>query len=317
MRYSEHLRRMLNGDQRSLARLMSVVENELPESAAILNEIEQHLGNAKVIGITGSPGVGKSTLVSALIADLRARGSTVGVIAIDPSSSISGGSILGDRIRMTDHSSDAGVFIRSASARGHVGGLSASTAAVVDLLDAFGKDVVIVETVGAGQSEIDIAELSDCRVVVLAPGMGDEIQAMKAGILEIADVLVINKADLPDASKLRSELSAMLKLRSTDVGYAEVVETVSTENTRIAELNEIVGRVCEHTRSRSRGQRKYNRTRRVVANTISRFVRDQILNSDSTRLRETLEELQRGDSSLESSVARIVNECYSLEKHPN
>jgi LAO/AO transport system ATPase len=189
-----------------------------------------------VIGVTGPPGGGKSTLVAALLGALRARGRTVAVVAIDPSSPITGGAVLGDRVRMGMHQSDPGVFIRSMASRGHLGGLARSAAGVVDVLDAAGFHSVIVETVGAGQSEVEITRIADTRLVVCPPGLGDDIQAIKAGILEIADAFVVSKADLPDAQRTERELLAMLKLRRGDTPRPPVLRTVATDGTGLDEL---------------------------------------------------------------------------------
>ncbi len=198
--------RLFEGDRAALARAITAVENDTDEAAVVLRAAHGRTGRALVVGITGAPGAGKSTLVSAVIRDLRARSRTVGVLAVDPSSPFTGGALLGDRVRMLDHAGDPDVFVRSVASRGHLGGLSRNTARLVDVMDAGGKDVVLVETVGVGQSEIEIAGLADIRVVVWAPGAGDEVQAAKAGILEIADVLVVNKSDLPQAVQTEAAL---------------------------------------------------------------------------------------------------------------
>lgn len=200
------------GNRRALARLLSQVENQTDEAQASLAALYPHTGNAWVIGITGAPGTGKSSLVSALTRHYRAQGLTVGVIAVDPTSPFSGGAILGDRIRMRDHSGDKGVFIRSMATRGSLGGLSRATRDMVRVLDAAGFDRILVETVGAGQSEVDIVRTAHTTIVVEAPGLGDDVQAIKAGILEIADVLVVNKADRPGADSSIRALKAMLEL---------------------------------------------------------------------------------------------------------
>lgn len=202
----------LAGNRRALARLITHIENRTPDASDALAQLFPHTGRAYLVGITGAPGTGKSTLVNALAKTLRARGHTVGIVAVDPSSPFSGGAVLGDRIRMTDLAGDKGVFIRSMANRGSLGGLSATTGDVVRALDAAGFDDVLIETVGAGQSEVDIARTAHTTVVVDAPGMGDDVQAIKAGILEIADILVVNKADRPGAQNTVRALRAALDL---------------------------------------------------------------------------------------------------------
>lgn len=199
------------GEVRAVARLVSLVEDESPLLREVMAALAPHAGRAQVVGVTGSPGVGKSTTTSALVRELRASDRRVGVLAVDPSSPFSGGALLGDRVRMGDHAADDGVYIRSMAARGHLGGLAWSTPQAIRVLDASGYDVVVVETVGVGQSEVDIAAQADTTLVLLAPGMGDGIQAAKAGILEIGDVYVVNKADRDGADQVRRDLRAMLR----------------------------------------------------------------------------------------------------------
>jgi LAO/AO transport system kinase len=213
-RTKEVVDRILAGEVRTAARLMRDLDDGRPEAREILKEIYRHSGRAHIIGITGSPGVGKSTLTDRLIQYLRQHGKTVGVVAVDPTSPFSGGAILGDRIRMQRHALDEGVFIRSLATRGHFGGLTASARAVITVLDAMGKDYVLVETVGVGQDEVEIAATAYTTLVVTVPGMGDDIQAIKAGILEVADILVINKADREGASRTYQELLQMLELQT-------------------------------------------------------------------------------------------------------
>jgi LAO/AO transport system kinase len=205
--------RVLQGEVRAGARLMRDLDDRLPEAEAALRALWPHTGRAWVVGITGSPGAGKSTLTDRLIAHHRKAGRSVGVVAVDPTSPFTGGAILGDRIRMQDHATDPGVFIRSLGTRGHLGGLSRSTADLVAVLDAMGKDVVLVETVGVGQDEIEIAEFAHTVIVVAVPGMGDDVQAIKAGVLEIADVFAVNKADREGADRTVRDLQGMLELR--------------------------------------------------------------------------------------------------------
>src|SRR5436305_3960637 len=209
---NEQSRKIREGDARALARLATGIENRDPQALETLRELARFAGHAHIVGITGPPGAGKSTLVDALALELRKRGKTIAILAVDPSSRATGGAILGDRIRMQQHHADPGIFIRSMATRGVVGGMARATADLASLMDAAGKDYVIVETVGVGQDEIEIASLAQVTVVVLVPGMGDDVQAIKAGIMEIADIFVINKADQPGADRLEHELRAMLSL---------------------------------------------------------------------------------------------------------
>ena len=215
------------GDRRAVARAISRIEQGGADAPALRAALAPHLGRAHVIGITGAPGAGKSTLVHALLGELLARGQRIAVVAVDPSSPISGGAVLGDRVRMGEHGAHADVFIRSVASRGHLGGLSPTTSAIVDVLDAAGFDTVIVETVGAGQSEVEIMSVADTRLVVCPPGLGDEVQAIKAGILEIADVLVVTKADLPGADATSRDLREMLQLRTRPAAGAWKVPVLS------------------------------------------------------------------------------------------
>ena len=238
-RTQEVVDRILVGEVRAAARLMRELDDGRPEAREILKEIYRHSGRAHIIGITGSPGVGKSTLTDRIIQYLRQEGKTVGVVAVDPTSPFSGGAILGDRIRMQRHALDEGVFIRSLATRGHFGGLTASARAVITVFDAMGKDYVLVETVGVGQDEVEIAATAYTTLVVTVPGMGDDIQAIKAGILEVADILVINKADREGASRTYQELTQMLELqahRKASAWKAPVLMTQAKDNEGISEL---------------------------------------------------------------------------------
>ncbi|MFH0751097.1 MAG: methylmalonyl Co-A mutase-associated GTPase MeaB [Chloroflexota bacterium] len=200
----------LKGDHRALARLLTAVENRTPAAESALRRLHPEAGRAHLVGITGAPGAGKSTLVAALIGEIRTSGRTVAVIAVDPSSPITGGALLGDRVRMQSYASDDGVFIRSMASRGHAGGLAASSVAAATVLDAAGFDLILLETVGTGQSEVEVAAAADTTVVLEAPEMGDEVQAIKAGLLEVADIVVVNKGDRPGAQRTAAELRAML-----------------------------------------------------------------------------------------------------------
>jgi LAO/AO transport system kinase len=218
---------LLAGNKRAAARLISLVENEESQKRDLLREIYPHTGKAFIVGITGAPGAGKSSLVDRLLQQVRADGLTAGIIAVDPTSPFSGGAILGDRIRMQDHALDSGVFIRSMGTRGSLGGLSRATREAIQVLDAFGKDLIIVETVGVGQSEVDIVKTADSTVVVLTPAGGDSVQTIKAGIMEIADIFVINKADLPGAERTETEISMMLDMGDEKAWRPPIVPTVS------------------------------------------------------------------------------------------
>ena len=230
------------GDARAVARLISLVEDASPLLREVMAGLAPYTGNAQIVGITGSPGVGKSTSTSALVTALRASGKRVGVLAVDPSSPFSGGALLGDRIRMQEHATDPDVYIRSMASRGHLGGLSWSTPQALRVLDAAGCDVVLVETVGVGQSEVEIAGLADTTLVLLAPGMGDGIQAAKAGILEIGDVYVVNKADRDGAEQVRRDLRNMIALaeRSEDAWRPPIVLTVAQTGQGVDEVVEAI-----------------------------------------------------------------------------
>ncbi|ADB34001.1 LAO/AO transport system ATPase [Kribbella flavida DSM 17836] len=235
---AELVERAREGDSRSVARLISLVEDESPLLREVMAALAPHAGQAHIVGITGSPGVGKSTSTSALVSAYRATGKRVGVLAVDPSSPFSGGALLGDRVRMQDHATDAGVFIRSMASRGHLGGLAWTTPQALRVLDAAGFDVVLVETVGVGQSEVEIAGMADTTLVLLAPGMGDGIQAAKAGILEVGDIYVVNKADRDGAQNVTRDLRAMLALaeREPDDWRPPILKTVASRNEGVDEV---------------------------------------------------------------------------------
>ncbi len=236
---------ILRGEVRAAARLMRDIDDEIPSAREELKALFPHTGRAHIIGITGSPGTGKSTLVDHIIQCLRQRQRTVGVVAVDPTSPFTGGAILGDRVRMQRHSTDEGVFIRSLATRGHLGGLSRSTHDIVDVMDAMGKDVVLVETVGVGQDEVEIVRLAHTNIVVLIPGMGDEIQAIKAGILEVGDIFVVNKADRDGADKTVREIELMLEMNQYGPeDWRPVV--VKTEAIHHRGLEELVDQVERH-----------------------------------------------------------------------
>src|SRR6202011_5043395 len=250
--------RVCAGDVRALSRAITAIENHQPEAEELLRLLFPRTGKAYLRGITGAPGEGKSTLVDRLSAHYRAKQEEVGVIAVDPTSPYSGGAILGDRIRMQGHASDSGMFIRSMATRGFLGGLSRATAEVALLLDASGKKHVLIETVGVGQDEIDIVRLADCVLVMLVPGLGDDIQNMKAGLMEIGDIFVLNKADREGADRLEQQLLAMLSLvMPRDGWHPPVVRTVATENKGVEELAETVAKFRMHFEASGERQRKH------------------------------------------------------------
>ena len=243
---------VLNRSRPALARAITLLENDRPGAAELMAELAPRCGRAHVVGVTGAPGAGKSTLINALIGEFTKRGRSVAVVAVDPSSPISGGSILGDRLRMDEHGSRDDVFIRSVSSRGHLGGLSRNTGRVIDVFDAVGYEVVIVETVGAGQSEVEIRHFADSNIVVCPPGLGDEVQAIKAGIIEIADLLVVNKADLPQAERTVLDLTTATHLRHRADWKVQVLKTVATSGEGVAALVDAIG---EHAAATGIGKR--------------------------------------------------------------
>ena len=244
-----------SGEVRAVSRAITAIENHAPDSEALVKILFPHTGAAYLSGITGAPGTGKSTLVDRLAAHYRKASQKIGVIAVDPTSPYSGGAILGDRIRMQSHAGDAGIFIRSMATRGFLGGLSRATAEVALVLDAAGKKQILIETVGVGQDEIDIVRLADCVVVVLVPGLGDDIQSMKAGLMEIADIFILNKADREGADRLEEQLHAMLSLvMPRDGWHPPVIRTVATENVGIDALAAAIDKFRIHFESS--GQRK-------------------------------------------------------------
>jgi LAO/AO transport system kinase len=251
--------RILAGDIRALARAATAIENRTRQSQTLLKELFPHTGRATIIGITGSPGAGKSTLVNKITESLRQENKSVGIIAVDPTSPYTGGAILGDRIRMLTHHDDPQVFIRSMATRGCLGGLAAATTDMAVLLDAAGRDVILIETVGVGQDEVEIAKLADVTVVVLVPGMGDDVQAIKAGIMEIADVFVINKADQPEPDRLEREIKAIQSLSTRKDGWVPpIVRTVATDGQGIAETLAAVRSFLERADRKDRAVANWN-----------------------------------------------------------
>ncbi len=290
--------RAREGDARSVARLISLVEDASPRLAEVAEALAPHTGNAQIVGLTGSPGVGKSTTTTALVKTLRSRDLRVGVLAVDPSSPFSGGALLGDRVRMQDHATDKDVFIRSMASRGHLGGLSWATPQALRVLDAAGCDVILVETVGVGQAEVDIASSADTTVVLLAPGMGDGIQAAKAGILEIADLFVVNKADRDGADATVRDLRYMLSLggRHSEAGAwrPPILKTVAS---RFEGIDEVVDGIARHRGwMQDKGELQRRRTARASSEIEAIAVRS---------LRERMGDVH-GSAGLSALAERVV-----------
>jgi LAO/AO transport system kinase len=288
--------RARDGDARAVARLISLVEDESPLLREVMAALAPHAGHAQIVGITGAPGVGKSTSTSALVGELRRAGKRVGVLAVDPSSPFSGGALLGDRVRMQEHALDREVYIRSMASRGHLGGLAWTTPQALRVLDAAGCDVILIETVGVGQSEVEVAGLADTTLVLLAPGMGDGIQAAKAGILEIGDLYVVNKADRDGADTLRRELRSMLALADRPEGAwrPPIVKTIAAKGEGLDEVVAEIGRHAEWLRST--GELAARRTRRA---------RDEIEAIAVTALRQRWGDVH-GRSELDELAAAVA-----------
>ena len=268
------VRRIRGGEIRALSRAISTVEDHTPESKELLKALFPYSGNAMLLGLTGSPGAGKSTLVDQVARAYRKQGKTIGVVAVDPTSPFSGGAILGDRIRMQSHHADAGIFIRSMATRGSLGGLASTTADVATVLDASGRDIVMIETVGVGQDEVDIVRLADVTIVVLVPGMGDDVQTIKAGIMEIADIFVINKADRDGAERVEREIRAMQSLATRhDDWTPPIVKTVASDGSGIEELVQAIEKYHSYLEQSDRARRRRIENWRVR---IAEMLRDAL-----------------------------------------
>lgn len=289
------------GNRAALARAITIVENNSPGTGDILQKIGPSLGQAIVIGFTGAPGAGKSTLVGAYIKELRKRNKSVGVIAVDPSSPISGGAVLGDRIRMTDHANDESVFVRSLASRGHLGGMSRSASHVIDVMDAFGKDVIILETVGAGQSEVEVADIAVVKVVVCAPGLGDDVQAIKAGILEIADILVVNKADNPLAERTAKQLEA----RTTGDGSVKipVIKTIAIEGIGVDALADKIETMAQMS---SPAEKNKERPRKLLKTVTLEYLTTFFDDKSDQRFDDLTEKLIDGKITFEQAARSAV-----------
>ena len=310
------IERMLQGDRLALSRLISQVENRTANVLELMARIYPHTGKVATVGITGPPGAGKSTFVDRLIAAYRQAGKKVGVIAVDPSSPFTGGAILGDRIRMVSHAADEGVFIRSLGSRGHLGGLTMSTSEVVKLFDAFGMDVVLIETVGVGQSEFSVMEVADTVVVLLVPESGDTIQTMKAGLLEVADVFVVNKADRDGADKIRTELQLMVHLKGVVDGWeVPVFATVASRSEGIGEVFSAIAQhqTCLHTHPRARRADALKRAlQEIVREELALRVARSFDEDPSPLLLNILPAVESGELDPYSAALRLVSDPGEL-----
>lgn len=310
---SAFLSGILAGNPRMVARAISQVENDTSVGQSILRGIQGNLGRARVLGITGSPGAGKSTLVNELIGELVRRGASVAVVAVDPSSPFSGGAVLGDRVRMERHTLSERVYIRSLASRGNTGGLSRAVFRVVDVLDAAGFDWIIVETVGAGQTEVDVADVADVRVVVCAPGLGDDVQAIKAGILEIADILVVSKCDLPLADKTELDLRFMLSVRQGQAHVPRILRVTAASGAGIPELVNAVELEWGQGARRSR-RGGPERMRRLLQQEAAETVRKRLAACESETLDALCAALARGDIGHEAAVLQAIELVCAAER---
>ena len=302
---------LLSGSKLAISRAITAVENEYDNAVEIMQSLYPHTGKGYIIGITGPPGAGKSTLTDKLTKEYRRRGKTVGIIAVDPSSPFSGGAILGDRIRMNELTMDDGVFIRSMATRGSLGGMSRKTAEVVKILDAAGTDIVIVETVGVGQSEVDIVKTADTTLVVLIPGMGDDIQAIKAGILEIGDVFAINKADREGVERLNLEIEMMLDLdQAENTWRPKIMRTVASQNEGVVEL---VDAIEEHSayliQSGVIQRRRFERTRTEIMAMLDEAIKVYLMKKvEGSKFEKLLAEVNQRKNDPYTAVKAILAE---------
>jgi LAO/AO transport system kinase len=302
-----HLR---SGDPRALARAISTVENRASGWSDLLKELFPHTGKARLIGLTGAPGAGKSTLVDQLARHYRKENRTVGIVAVDPTSPYTGGAILGDRIRMQEHFSDPGIYIRSMATRGSLGGLARATADVTTVLDASGRDVILVETVGVGQDEVEIVRLADITIVILVPGMGDDVQTIKAGIMEIADIFAINKSDRDGAERVEREIRALQSLAVRDDGWTPpIVKTVASEGAGITELAAAISAYEDYLQKENRALKKsaahwQERLVEMLRDRMLEKVREQLGHGKVERLAEEIAKHKRDPYTVVEEIVR-------------
>ncbi len=297
--------RMRAGERNAMARVATELERLSPSVPALLAAMQPHLGHALVVGITGPPGSGKSTLLNALIAHIRGMGRSIGVIAVDPSSPVSGGAILGDRIRMTAALDDDGVFVRSLASRGYLGGLSPAAVRMLDAFDAAGKDLILVETVGTGQSEIDIVDVTDVRIIVSAPGLGDDIQAMKAGLLEIADILVVNKGDREGAELTLQQLTGALSIRSMRT-QVPVLKTTATTGEGVPELYATIRDVNARGADAGPMARRRRRARYLIARAAADIVAHRVKEDSGREIDGLADEVLSGRTSPDAAARKLL-----------
>lgn len=278
--------RLLKGDRRALARMVTLIESEVPLARSYLAELYQHAGHAHIVGVTGSPGAGKSTLVTRLVRELRKREHKVGVVAVDPTSPFTGGAILGDRIRMMELAGDPAVFIRSMASRGNLGGLAASTCDVVRAMDAAGYDPIIIETVGTGQAEVEVMRTAQTVLVVVAPGMGDDIQAIKAGILEIADIFVVSKADKPGADQTVAELAMLLSLDSGRRKAAWRIPLLKTSAFKDQGIAQLADAIAQHHQSLIETGQLASRSQRQVRSEVQTLIVQAVMKALQAEVKE-------------------------------
>ncbi|MFH1351705.1 MAG: methylmalonyl Co-A mutase-associated GTPase MeaB [Pseudomonadota bacterium] len=297
--------KVISGDVRAVARMIRDIDDQIPEVREALKELYPHTGRAYVIGITGAPGVGKSTLVDQMIFHMRKRNKTIGVLAVDPTSPFSGGAILGDRVRMQRHSLDEGVFIRSMATRGHFGGLTQSTRSAIDVLDAMGKDYIIVETVGVGQDEVDVVKSAHTTVIVVIPGMGDDIQAIKAGILEVGDLFVINKADREGSDRTMSDLRLMLDMDQKKYESGKwkppILKAEAVFDKGVEEMLEAIEKHAKYL-NESMGGLQFRRQKEKVREELSEMIKNRLIQEVFVGLTESGEFEKAVESIVEGKI---------------